>query len=291
MIVTKLIGGLGNQMFQYAAGKALACKHNTELKVDVSELNQSSEDRYTQRHYELDIFASDIEIAKNTDILPFFNKDNGKIKREFQRRFPFLFNTLHAVESGNNYHPEFKKYPKNAYLRGFWQSELYFKEYEIEIRKDFQFKQSVIEACKPLINKIAPINTVSLHVRRGDYVNNPSANKFHGLCSPQYYEQAVSYISKSQKHIEVVVFSDDTAWCKENLKFDVPIHFLETGSAYEDMYLMSHCKHNVIANSSFSWWGAWLNNNRNKIVVAPQKWFADTSVNTSDIIPASWIKL
>ncbi len=181
MIITKLIGGLGNQMFQYAAGKALACKHHTELKVDVSELNRNPEGHYTKRHYELGIFASNIQIANETDLALFPDKNSGKFNRELQRRFPFLFNKLLAVESGSNYHSEFKSYPKNTYLSGFWQSELYFKEYEHEIKKDFQFNQSVIEACKPLYHKIANINAVSLHVLRGDYVSSSSAKKFHGL--------------------------------------------------------------------------------------------------------------
>jgi hypothetical protein len=291
MIVTKLIGGLGNQMFQYAAGKALALRHDVVVKVDLSELNSHAGDKYTQRHYELGIFASGIQVANDKDLAPFLNGDKSRLQRELQRRMPFLFGTLSAVESGSGYHPEFKKYPKNTYLQGFWQSEQYFKDYETEIRKDFRFRESVTEACKPLKTKIVACNSVSLHVRRGDYVNNPSANKFHGLCSPQYYASAVNHILETQKDLEIFIFSDDINWCKENLKFDVPVHFMETGSAYEDMYLMSQCHHNIIANSSFSWWGAWLNDHADKIVVAPKQWFADSSVNISDIIPASWLKL
>lgn len=291
MIVTKLIGGLGNQMFQYAAGKALALKHGVDVKVDLSELNKNAEGKYTQRHYELTVFSSNIKTAAASDLTPFINKDKSKIKRELQRRFPFLYKTLTAVERGTSYHPEFKKYPENTYLQGFWQSELYFKEYEKEIRNEFEFKQTIIDACKPFSDPILNSNSVSLHVRRGDYVNNPSANKFHGLCSPQYYEEAISHIAASQGQIEIIVFSDDISWCKENLKFNFPIYFLETGSAYNDLYLMTQCRHNIIANSSFSWWGAWLNAHPGKIVVGPKQWFADTSVNTSDIIPASWIRL
>ncbi|MES2133275.1 MAG: alpha-1,2-fucosyltransferase [Bacteroidota bacterium] len=291
MIVTRLIGGLGNQMFQYAAGKALALKHGVDVKADLSELNRDAEGKYTQRHYELTIFSSNIKTAAESDLTPFLNKDKSKIKRELQRRFPFLFKTLTAVESGSSYHPEFEKYPENTYLQGFWQSELYFKEYEKEIRKAFQFNQTIIEACKSFSDMIQHSNSVSLHIRRGDYVNNPSANKFHGLCSPQYYENAVKHIAALQGQIEIIVFSDDIAWCKENLKFDFPIHFLETGSAYNDLYLMTQCRHNIIANSSFSWWGAWLNAHPDKIVVGPKQWFADMSVNTSDILPVSWIRL
>jgi hypothetical protein len=291
MILTKLIGGLGNQMFQYAAGKALALRHGVLVKVDLSELNSHAGDKYTQRHYELGIFTSGIQVTTDKDLAPFLKGDKSRLQRELQRRMPFLFGTLNAVESGAAYHPEFKKYPKNTYLKGFWQSEQYFKAYEVEIRKDFRFRESVTEACKTLKTKISACNAVSLHVRRGDYVNNPSANKFHGLCSPQYYNSAVNRISETQKDLGIFIFSDDIGWCREHIKFDIPVHFMETGSAYEDMYLMTQCRHNIIANSSFSWWGAWLNDHVDKIVIAPKQWFADTSVNTSDIIPDSWFKL
>lgn len=291
MIITKLIGGLGNQMFQYAAGKALACRHGVEVKVGLSELNKNAGDKYTQRAYELGIFASGIQVASDKELEPFTEGDGNRIKRELQRRLPFLFNTLNAVESGSAYHPGFARYPKNTYLQGFWQSETYFKDYETEIRKDFRFRDSVTDACRHLKEKVTACNAVSLHVRRGDYVSNPSANKFHGLCPPEYYQDAVNYIARSQKDLELFVFSDDIAWCKEHLKFGCPVHFMETHTAYEDMYLMSQCHHHIIANSSFSWWGAWLNSKADKIVVAPKQWFLDPSVNTSDIIPASWVKL
>lgn len=291
MIITRLIGGLGNQMFQYAAGKALACRHGVEVKVDLSELNKSAANQYTQRHYELGIFASGIQVANDKDLKPFAEGDGSRIRRELQRRLPFLFNTLCAVESGAAYHPKFVSYPKNTCLQGFWQSERYFKDYEQEIRKDFRFRESVIEACKPIASRIRSCQAVSLHVRRGDYVSNPSANQFHGLCSPRYYSDAVDHIAGTEKSMELFVFSDDIAWCRENLSFGYPVHFMETNSAYEDLYLMSQCRHHIIANSSFSWWGAWLNDRSNKIVVAPKQWFLDPSVNTSDIIPAAWVKL
>jgi hypothetical protein len=259
--------------------------------VDLSELNKKAGDKYTQRSYELGIFASGIHVAGDKELTRFAEGDGSRIKRELQRRLPFLFNTLNAVESGSAYHPGFTKYPKNTYLQGFWQSERYFKDYEAEIRHDFRFRDSVTQACKHLKEQVSSCNSVSIHVRRGDYVSNPSANKFHGLCSPGYYRDAVDHIAQSQKDIELFVFSDDIAWCKEHLKLDQPLHFMETHTAYEDMYLMSQCRHHIIANSSFSWWGAWLNDKPGKRVVAPKQWFLDTSVNTSDIIPDTWVKL
>ena len=291
MIIVKLIGGLGNQMFQYAAAKALALRHHTDVKVDTTELEIDPAGKFTKRHFELGIFEADIHIATKDELAPFLKLGNSKVKRELQRRLPFLYRRLMAVESGSPYHPEFLEYPENTYLSGFWQSELYFTNVAEEIRKDFTFANKIIEGNKELASKISITNSVSAHVRRGDYITNANANQFHGLCSLDYYNQAVSLISAKENGLELFVFSDDIAWCKENLKYDFPVHFVETNDAHGDMYLMSLCKHNIIANSSFSWWGAWLNRNPKKTVVAPKQWVADTSVNTQDLIPGGWIKI
>lgn len=291
MIIVKLIGGLGNQMFQYAAGKALALRHQTNLKVDTIELNSDPEGKYTKRHFELHLFNTTVLPASKDEIVLFENLDNTKFKRELQRRFPFLFKYLKAVESGSPYHQEFEKYPVNTYLSGFWQSELYFKRYEKEIRQDFSFNQNVVEANQELASEIITQQAVSLHVRRGDYVSNANAHSFHGICSMEYYDRAVNTITTKHPDVALFVFSDDLDWCKANLKYNLPITFVKTDNAHSDMYLMSLCKHNIIANSSFSWWGAWLNAYANKIVIAPKQWLADPNVNTKDIIPQSWIKL
>lgn len=291
MIIVKLIGGLGNQMFQYATAKALAIKHSTDIKVDTIELEVDPEGKFTKRHFELGIFEADIRIASKEEIAPFLKLGSSKFKRELQRRLPFLFSRLMAVESGTPYHPEFSKYPKHTYLSGFWQSELYFKDVAEEIKKTFTFGSKITDGNKELAAEILSSNSVSVHIRRGDYVTNTSANQFHGLCSLDYYNEAVTLIASKQSGIELFVFSDDIAWCKENLKYDFPIHFVETNSAHSDMYLMSLCKHNIIANSSFSWWGAWLNSNAQKVVVAPKQWIANASVNTKDLIPHNWLRI
>lgn len=291
MIIVKLIGGLGNQMFQYAAGRALALRHQTDLRVDTFELESDPEGKFTKRHFELGIFEANIQRASKEEIGRFSNLGSNKIKRELQRRFPTVFNRLMAVEKGSPYHHEFTKYPKHTYLNGFWQSELYFKNVASQIRSDFKFNPTIIEGNKEMASKISSVNSVSLHIRRGDYVTNTNAHSFHGLCSIDYYNEAVKLISEKENGIELFVFSDDIPWCKENLKYNFPIHFVETHNAHSDMYLMSLCKHNVIANSSFSWWGAWLNANPKKMVIAPKQWIADPSVNTKDVIPVSWIKL
>jgi hypothetical protein len=291
MIITKLIGGLGNQMFQYATAKALALRHHVDMKVDISFLNLDSEGIYTQRKYELSIFNTPIQIATANEKEQFFVDNSNKITQKFKELFPLLAKDFYATEKGIKYNKEFLNYPKNTYLDGFWQSELYFKNFEAIIKNDFSFNQNTIVLNKHFLLKIESCNSISLHVRRGDYVLNNDANQFHGLCSLDYYNSAIRYIEMKINNIEIFVFSDDINWCKENLKYNFPIHFMDTNDAYSDLYLMTKCKHNIIANSSYSWWGAWLNTNKEKIVIAPKQWFADQSVITQDIIPAQWIKL
>jgi hypothetical protein len=263
MIIVKLIGGLGNQMFQYAAGLYLSHLHQTDLFVDNSFLSQNPNGAYTKRELELSVFNLDLKIATSKDIKKFNIEGSNKYSRALQRHLPILFNNLYASESGIQYQKEFLNYPKNTYLDGFWQSERYFK----------------------------PIESVSLHIRRGDYISNKSAQQHHGNLGIDYYKNALNLIKEVYKNTEVFIFSDDLEWCKTNLKLEEVVHYVDANqhqNFHLDIYLMSRCKHNVIANSSFSWWAAWLNQNTNKIVVAPANWYANKSLNTKDLIPMSW---
>ena len=181
----------------------------------------------------------------------------------------------------------------NAYLMGYWQSEKYFQFIEAIIRADFVFKQAMSNSNQLIANQIEQSNAVSLHVRRGDYANNPLTAATHGLCSMDYYMQAIQHIGECVYEPNFFIFSDDIVWVKENLKINFPCFYVDGNygeESYNDMRLMSLCKHHIIANSSFSWWGAWLNQYAGKIVIAPNKWFAhDTDVK--DLLPESWVKL
>lgn len=291
MIVAKLIGGLGNQLFQYAAAKALALRHNVDTKVDVSFLNSDSEGRYTQRFFDLTCFENDITIATKSECDLFLNKKSNKVTRELQICFPFLFNHVLFFESGSSYQYHFIKLPKSTYLNGYWQSELYFKNYELEIRNQLHFKKQIIDDCKHWLDKIKNTDSIALHVRRGDYVTLKEANSFHGTCNLTYYTNALNYLLAKVSMPTLYIFSDDLEWCKTNLSYNYPTYFVDTNNQHHDLFLMSECQHNIIANSSFSWWAAWLNANPNKIVVAPEQWFTDKSINTNDLIPASWHKI
>ena len=294
MIVVKLIGGLGNQMFQYAAGRYLAWLHKTELLMDTSYLEKDPAGNYTKRKLELDVFHIDLKIATTADIERFNIKNANKFLRLFQRKLPILFKNLYVAESGTTYHREFLSYPANTYLDGFWQSELYFKPIESVLVNDFVLKDPLNKDNKEWLKKIESCESVSMHIRRGDYISNASAQSHHGSCSPDYYKKALEYIKEKHKKVEIFVFSDDLEWCNANLKMQETLHFVDANqkeNLHLDMFLMSHCRHNVIANSSFSWWAAWLNRNNEKIVIAPLKWFNDTTIKTYDLIPKEWIRL
>jgi hypothetical protein len=184
-----------------------------------------------------------------------------------------------------------------TYFNGYWQNERYFKVIEDIIRKELMFSQVPSGKNASEVNIInSTHNTVSLHVRRGDYVSEVSANKTHGICGLEYYYKALDLLKYRLGDLNLYIFSDDINWAKGNIDFlgnKVFVDWNDDNTNYEDLRLMSLCKHNIIANSSFSWWGAWLNLNPNKIVIAPKKWFADPIKNEEarDIVPDSWIKL
>jgi hypothetical protein len=294
MIIVKLIGGLGNQMFQYAAGRCLAHLHETELLMDTSYLEKDPKGAYTKRKPELDVFHIDLKVATKADVERFNVEGSNKYSRALQRRLPILFTNLYVAESGTTFHKEFFSYPENTYLDGFWQSELYFNTIESILVNDFVLRDPLNRENKDWLKKIEGCESVSLHVRRGDYVFNAAAQSHHGSCDADYYKKAIESIKEDYKDIEVFVFSDDLNWCKANLKIKETLHFVDVNqreNQHLDMFLMSHCKHNVIANSSFSWWAAWLNRNDDKIVIAPLKWFSDPSIKTYDLIPKEWIRL
>lgn len=290
MIITKLSGGLGNQMFQYAVGQAIAKKNKAILKMDLS--GYDNQTGVTQRKYELYLF----NIPENFTTAD----DNKKIKgREPNNLFKKILNKLHVKYNSPNYikekhfnfDPKILKLKDNIYLDGYWQTEKYFKDIEDIIRSEFTLKTEYSGLNPELIAKINNYNSVSMHIRRGDYVSSQSTNKFHGICSLDYYKKAIDLIAKKFPNPTIFIFSDDLKWCEENIKIKFPIIFVQGNKNYEDLIMMSKCNHNIIANSSFSWWGAWLNNNPNKMVIAPQKWFNNPNINYSDIIPSTWIKI
>jgi len=292
VIVSQIIGGLGNQMFQYAAGRALSLKFKQPLRLDISGfagygLHQGFE---LQR-----IFNCPVERATEADVRNILGwQYSTGIRRILSRPgLAVLRRKGFVVEPHFHYWTGISHAPQDCYLVGYWQSEKYFLDAADAIRSDFTFKLPLAARNAELAGQIAQVNAVSLHVRRGDYVNNPKTNVTHGVCSLDYYKAAVQYVSDRVEQPHFFIFSDDIAWVKDNLKIDMPHRYIDHNKGAEscnDMRLMSLCQHHIIANSSFSWWGAWLNPSAGKIVVAPEKWFANGK-NVDDLFSQGWVTL
>lgn len=287
MIITRIIGGLGNQMFQYAAGRALSLRLHTECKIDISGFKTYP----LHNGYGLGAFVLHPEIATDEEIINLRGNEGG-VSRLFRRIG--LSSASYFKEKSLGFNPSYLTLGNNHFLDGYWQSEKYFSSYEKIIRQDFEFAHPLSSQNQIFKDKIKNTHSVSLHIRRGDYVNDAKTNHFHGTCSPEYYQKAVHLIAEKIISPVFFVFSDDIAWCKTNLNLEFPTYFVDTSndvSPHEDMHLMSLCSHHIIANSTFSWWGAWLNPNPTKMVIAPKQWFANPRIKNPDIIPNNWISL
>ncbi len=286
MIIVKLTGGLGNQLFQYALGRHLAIKNKCQFKLDITGF-----ETYKLHNYTLPYFNITEMVASPLEILWLKNP----ARRVLERFLPFSMRS-YAEERGFTFDPNIFNVGSNIYIDGYWQSEKYFKEIEDIIRKDFTLKEPISEEAKRISEQIMKSESVSLHIRRGDYAKNERTKKVHGLCSPEYYSQALAFILRKTANPKLFIFSDDITWAKTNLDLhDIPAVFVSDGNDkvknFEELYLMNLCKHNIIANSTFSWWGAWLNSNVGKIVIAPKRWFVDETKNTNDLIPETWIRI
>jgi hypothetical protein len=293
VIISQLIGGLGNQMFQYAAGRALAVKRHTPLKLDISGFRN-----YQLYHgFELtSAFELQCDIAADADVQRMLGFRANRLARAVLQRFPGLHlgDKRFIREPHIHYWEEFNEAPVDCYLSGYWQSERYFTPIAEVIRGDFSFSPATDTANIACIRKIAEVPSVSLHVRRGDYVSNPEAARVHGTCNIEYYAKAIAYVAARERDIHLFIFSDDPDWAVDNLPlgswpYTCVSH--NTGKdSWRDMHLMSLCRHNITANSSFSWWGAWLNRHPGKMVVAPSRWFASRH-DASDVVPVQWVCL
>ncbi len=293
MIITKIIGGLGNQMFQYAAGRGVAFRNNAPLKLDTT--GYKNREGITPWEYQLHLFTLQENFATDQEIRKIkVTKPNRIEKVESKLTAPVTSNRRqhHVVERHFHFDPKILKVPDNAYLEGYWQSEKYFSDLREIIQRDFTFKREPDEMNRAILHHITGCNSVSVHIRRGDYVANPIVAKVHGTCAPAYYHQSIAWLQQKIKHPNFFVFSDDIPWTRKNLHFTSPVFFIDHNQGsrdHEDLRLMSHCRHHIIANSTFSWWGAWLAPNRDKIVIAPRRWFNDQRLDSRDIIPSSWI--
>lgn len=267
MIIVRIIGGLGNQMFQYAYAKALQQK-DYKVKIDISKFKKYK----LHGGYQLNKFNIDLETS--TSLSNFLSKLG--VRKSIKEK-SLLFDK------------ELLNIPKNEYVKGYFQTEKYFKNIRKVLLEQFTLAEPLSESTQKFASEIkSHKNPCSIHVRRGDFVNNKKANKIHGTCDLDYYKKAVDFLKTKYKDIHFFVFSDDISWTKENLKLN-NVTFVEHDTIpHEDMLLMSLCRFNITANSSFSWWGAWLNNHKDKVVVAPKKWMV---AKENEVACNNWIKL
>lgn len=295
-------GGLGNQMFQYALGRHLSIKNNQQLKLDTHRFSLGVKpDTYNNiRIFGLNNFNIAGEIASEKEIKKYYKYHQYNnwvnillskinkirfLKKDYYER-PFV---VEPVDHCQVFDPNILNYKyKDAYFRGFWQSEKYFKDIRDVILQDFTVKTAPDEYNSALLQKIKKSTSVSLHFRRGD-ITNPK--NMVGVLSFDYYNKAIKLLTTKIKNPCFYIFSDDIAWVKNNFKIDFPVVYVQNtlDKDYEDMRLMSQCKHHIIANSTFSWWGAWLSTNPEKIVIAPERYAQKIDRPNPDYYPKSWI--
>ncbi|MBI5325182.1 MAG: alpha-1,2-fucosyltransferase [Ignavibacteriae bacterium] len=276
-------------MFQYAAGKALAEHNKTILKLDIIDFHF-----YEDRWFSLNHFNISSDIASDEEISGFIGKNKSKnlmiLKERFGRVLPLKRRKIY-YEPHFHFDERFFNLPASIYINGYWQSEKYFNKIISVLRKEFTYREPIEKINKEIADKIQSCNSISIHIRRGDYISNKLTYLTHGVCGIEYYVNAINIISKKVEKPNFFVFSDEPEWAVENLKTNYPINIINHNSQqndFEDMRLLSLCKHHIIANSTFSWWGAWLSGNENKIVIAPKKWFNEYKADTKDIYPDKW---
>ena len=289
MIIVRLDGGLGNQMFQYAFGRELAERHGTELKLDIGVYSDPALND-PPRTYDLDIFNIQESFASEAEIVRFAKRTRLDIPDR-------LLNRLLGVKKGHIREPHFHfsneayNAPDNVYLSGYWQSEKYFRNVQPQLRREFTFRDPMSENAKAIYDQIVRTNSVCVHVRRTDYLTNP----LNGLCGLDYYKKAEQLIRQKTHDPAYFVFSDDINWCRSNLEFEGDTVFVSHDFGprkfRDDLRLMSACKDFIISNSSFSWWAVWLNTNKCKTVIAPNDWFRDKSLDTNYLIPEEWNRI
>ncbi|MFY0652178.1 MAG: alpha-1,2-fucosyltransferase [Cyclobacteriaceae bacterium] len=297
MVIVRLRGGLGNQLFQYAAGKALALKHEVQLKLDLYTYTL-----HKYRSFELDNFCTNPEIAEQSEINNLIGR--FKIQRLLNKFNHYSFSDKAFAQPHYHFVADFFDLPKDIYLSGYWQSEKYFEDIQDIIRAEIQPKSPIDDQNKSLIDQLNVENSVSVHIRMGDYKNLRKYKTFFGGLGSEYYKNAIELVQSKTENPRFYFFSDNIAWCQKEFSEVDNAYFVDqnTGEkSFMDMVLMSNCQHNIIANSTFSWWGAWLNSNLDKIVIAPKNWFQSKynkkSVyksqyyDTKDLLPEKWIKL
>jgi len=292
MVVSRLIGGLGNQMFQYAVGRAISARHDIPLLLDITGFNE-----YSLRRYELDAFTICADIATDAQLATFALLPRKQVLWSALRKYLLATQSQSVFrEASYRYDDRIEALIPPVLLDGYWQSEKYFAHLGPVLRREFTLKGGIDSANGAMLSQIlgAEARAVSLHVRRGDYVSNPETAKYHGVCTLDYYRLAIEQMSLRISSPHFFIFSDDPDWVQDSLSIPHATTLVQINDADHGMFdleLMKSCDHHIIANSSFSWWGAWLNPSTDKIVIAPKQWFRESANDTRDLLPSAWIRL
>ena len=294
MIIMRLMGGLGNQLFQYALGRRLALARRTTLRLDASKLLHIR----PPRQYRLDPFNIPESRTTAEEVwrvsIPHRTDWYARARNFVEKRRPYYRRSF-IEERSLCFDAQILDCPASAYLVGYWQSEKYFGSVAPVLRQDLVLRTPLVGRNAETAAQIQNSTAVSVHVRREDYANDTSTRAYYADCSPEYYRTAANYLLEAGVTApRFFVFSDDISWARTHITLPGLIDWVDHNGPdcdYEDLRLMNLCQHHIIANSSFSWWGAWLGSNPEKLVVAPQKWLNDPTKNTRDIVPECWIRI
>ncbi len=302
MIIVKISGGLGNQLFQYAVARSISIKLDRKLLLDDSwyrdihsQENQDDPNATTIREFLLNNYKIQSRVI-NIFHLNWINR--LKIRSKTSNVFKYLVdgplnNLSYKYVDNKNYSLKDIEESTHIYLKGYWQNSNIIEDYKDTIYGDLVLQQPLSENNSNYLNSINASNSVAIHFRRDDYINKSVSRKVHSSCSNNYYYNGIEYVKEKITNLKYFVFSDDIIWVKDNLKFDKNTIFIDNdGPTYEHLFLMSQCKHQIIANSTYSWWAAWLNTNPDKIIITPEFWYHDKDLNNTIIrIPDNWIKI
>jgi Glycosyl transferase family 11 len=283
-VVIGLSGGLGNQMFQYAAGRALSLRLGVPLHLDLSWFFGRKDRRYALAPFGI----SGVPSERNLLLPDLFKSWESKFARRYatKRMGVPIFRERHF-----HFDSAFERLSAPVYLEGYWQSEFYFREIASMLRLEFTLLEPLPTACAALREAITSCNAICVHVRRGDYLSNYIASKTHCICPIDYYQNGVNELIQGLENPHCFLFSDDTAWVREFLNLNCSMTVVDVNSsadAHLDLMLMAECRHFLIANSSLSWWAAWLGSYAAKKVIAPKHWFLTPEKDTRDLLPDSW---
>lgn len=294
MVIVRLIGRMGNQLFQYAVGRQLALRNKMPLKIDMSANEPTVENKLT--YFNIDApLATEEEVKRMVskyESHSFYSRAYRKIERKLLPRHKRKY----FKEKGYyEYDADLIKITSSVLLEGFWQHHQYFEKLhprlwdELTLRDEYIFEHKIFQEI------VQAGSSISIHIRRGDYVSDPNNLNWFGVMPISYYQNAISYMDQHVKNPVYFVFSDDLDWAERNLSIKAPVVFVDIDGGkkdYLELYAMSKCRHNIIANSSFSWWAAFLNKNEDKKIIAPKTWLAVEELNKKVTIQMpSWIKM